>query len=291
MSVYVDVARYIEIAKICQYLYATEIATQQFYKRSTLNRNYAQLLYLVRKPIEYKFSVDPTNSTLNSTAIYMIGLCGKLRPIAESIIDAVPCIAPVILTNPVTQTIDEGDPVTFFITAYGTSLTYQWQKDGSNIVGETGTSYAIATVTTGDAGSYRCIVTNGCGMATSTAATLTVTSTALSFTIGWSASDPFVDESTPLTITNSQSVSFVSGANLIFSGDLTAFSNNYVMWSWPVGEPTPTLWSNGDPAIVINQGPIPDATVRAVWTVGALKYTCSRIQMTLNPTLGLRLNH
>ena len=291
MSVYVDVARYIEIAKICQYLYATEIATQQFYKRSTLNRNYALLLYLVRKPIEYKFSVDPTNSTLNATALYMIGLCGKFRQIAEALIDGVPCIAPVILTNPVTQAIDEGDPVTFFITAYGTNLTYQWQKDGSNIVGETGTSYTIGTVAIGDAGSYRCVVTNTCGVANSTAAVLTVTATALNFTIGWSASDPFVDTSTPLTITNSQSIPFVSGANLIYSGALVAFANNYVMWSWPAAEPTPTLWSNGDPSTAINQGPIPDATVRDVWTVGGLKYTCSRIQMTLNTSLDLRLIH
>ena len=86
--------------------------------------------------------------------------------------------APVISTDPQSQTITAGQPVTFTVAASGAApFTYQWQRNGSNIAGATSASYSIAAVQASDNGaSFRCVVTNGSGTATSAAATLTVTS-------------------------------------------------------------------------------------------------------------------
>jgi glucose/arabinose dehydrogenase len=84
--------------------------------------------------------------------------------------------APVITNQPQSQTIAQGNPVTFTVTATGTNpLTYQWRKNTVNITGATNSSYTIASVTTGHAGNYTVVVTNSAGNTTSNIATLTVT--------------------------------------------------------------------------------------------------------------------
>ena len=61
------------------------------------------------------------------------------------------------------------------------TLTYQWQKNSVNVTngghyaGCTTATLTISTADSSDAASYRCVVTGGCGSATSNAATLTVT--------------------------------------------------------------------------------------------------------------------
>jgi len=62
--------------------------------------------------------------------------------------------------------------------ATGTApLSYQWQKNGANINGATGSAYQTPPVSLADNNStYRAVVTNALGTATSNAATLAVTS-------------------------------------------------------------------------------------------------------------------
>src|SRR6266496_1222984 len=93
---------------------------------------------------------------------------------AAIIIDVPTCTAPSVSVNPSSATKTVGQSVTFSVTASGTGpLSYQWRKDGGN-VGTNSSSYSIASVVTADAGNYDVVVTNGCGTATSSAATLTV---------------------------------------------------------------------------------------------------------------------
>jgi hypothetical protein len=103
------------------------------------------------------------------------------------------CVAPSITTHPVSATKLVGESVTFSVTATGTApLSYQWRKNGSSISGATGSSYTIASVTMGDAGSYDVVVTNGCGSATSNAAVLTVNKANTTTTIISDTPDPSV---------------------------------------------------------------------------------------------------
>jgi photosystem II stability/assembly factor-like uncharacterized protein len=86
---------------------------------------------------------------------------------------------PSITSSPSHATKYEGESVTFNVSASGsTPKYYQWQLDKgsgySNIEGATSYSYTISTVSIGDEGTYRCVVSNECGTAYSAGAILTV---------------------------------------------------------------------------------------------------------------------
>ena len=81
---------------------------------------------------------------------------------------------PTITTHPANTIAYAGNAATFSVVTAGTGLTYQWQKDGVNIAGATTPNYTIISVVTGDAGTYRVIVTNASGTITSNGAVLTV---------------------------------------------------------------------------------------------------------------------
>ncbi|MFC1586652.1 immunoglobulin domain-containing protein, partial [Fibrobacterota bacterium] len=81
---------------------------------------------------------------------------------------------PEITVHPSPQTVDEGGPAVFSVTAIGTGVTYQWQKDGTNIPGATGTQHTISAATMPDEGAYRCVAGNAAGNDTSNGAGLNV---------------------------------------------------------------------------------------------------------------------
>jgi uncharacterized protein (TIGR03437 family) len=83
---------------------------------------------------------------------------------------------PTITGHPASQTVTQGQPATFGVTADGSAtLNYQWQRNQVNISGATSATYMIASAPASDNGAkYRCVVTNSFGTATSNEATLTV---------------------------------------------------------------------------------------------------------------------
>jgi hypothetical protein len=66
------------------------------------------------------------------------------------------------------------ESITFYVTASGDALSYTWTKDGSDL-GVDNDTLTIDSLTMDDAGVYVVTVSNDCGEATSTVATLTVT--------------------------------------------------------------------------------------------------------------------
>lgn len=98
--------------------------------------------------------------------------------VATLTVTGVAATAPSITTQPLSQTANVGGAVSFTVAATGTSpLSYQWRKDGTAISGATGASYTIASVASGDAGSYSVLVSNSAGSVTSSSASLTVQTT------------------------------------------------------------------------------------------------------------------
>lgn len=84
-------------------------------------------------------------------------------------------VAPQITTQPQPVLASIGAPVSFSVAARGkTPLTYQWQKNGTNISLATSSTFTIGTSVADDAGDYRVIVSNDSGSATSTAVHLTL---------------------------------------------------------------------------------------------------------------------
>ena len=83
--------------------------------------------------------------------------------------------APVFTVNPTTQEVVAGATVTLFASvASNPSSSYQWQQDGVNIIGATGTSLAIYDFQAANVGTYTVIATNSQGSATSSGAVLTL---------------------------------------------------------------------------------------------------------------------
>ena len=95
---------------------------------------------------------------------------------------AAPCFAPTITSQPLSQSICGGQPVTFSV---GSNLlpsagTFEWFRDTVSLGVGTSSTYSIATVQASDAGLYRCVLRDNCNpsVATVSSATarLTVTS-------------------------------------------------------------------------------------------------------------------
>lgn len=72
--------------------------------------------------------------------------------------------------QPQSQSVEVGDKVTLSITASGTSISFQWMKDGVDIPNATSYSYVIDSVVQADSGFYSCRVSNICNEAYSDSA-------------------------------------------------------------------------------------------------------------------------
>jgi len=83
-------------------------------------------------------------------------------------------LPPAISVDPVGATVDSLTNVTFSVRAQGALLRFQWQKDGTNLVGSTSPDLTVSAVTTNDNGSYRVLASNSQGTVTSQPAVLVV---------------------------------------------------------------------------------------------------------------------
>lgn len=173
----------------------------------------------------FTYSAPPSGSASFSFVVsYPSGLTGNqavtfaadyrlnsiLTPIAVSSITLTSgssgATAPVISTQPQSQTVTAGASVTFSVAASGTApLSYQWKKGTVEIVGATNSSYTISASVSGDAGSYFVSVSNGSGSVTSNAASLTVNA----------ASTP------PYSVTASSATYSTAGGQITFNVTMT----------------------------------------------------------------------
>ncbi|MDP4275538.1 MAG: immunoglobulin domain-containing protein, partial [Bacteroidota bacterium] len=128
-----------------------------------------------------------------------------------------------INSQPASQTVCAGSTVSFSVTATGAgTLTYQWQKGGSNISGATGSTLTLTNVASSDGGSYVCIVNSGtCPKAVnSAAAVLTVNSLP---TVSFSGvTSPYCQNASPVTLTGSPLGGTFSGSAVTDIGGGTA---------------------------------------------------------------------
>lgn len=82
---------------------------------------------------------------------------------------------PAITTQPLSQTLSSGGALTLSVSASGYSpLSYQWQFDGTNIDGATGSSLVLTNASLTDGGEYSVIASDAEGSVTSTVAVVTL---------------------------------------------------------------------------------------------------------------------
>ena len=92
---------------------------------------------------------------------------------------------PVISKEPVNKGVIEGQTATFFIQAQGDTLTYQWFKNDTLVVGATDSTYTTpSTILSDNKSTFKCVVTNTAGSDTSNNAILYVTATGSRVTEG-----------------------------------------------------------------------------------------------------------
>jgi hypothetical protein len=115
---------------------------------------------------------DVTAANAATYKVVVTGSAGSL-PSDNAVLTVI--TPPTITTEPLSQTISQGNSVTFSVVASGTTpFTYVWRK-GSDIIGTaTGSSYTINGVTLANEGTYTVTVSNSAGSDTSVGAVLTV---------------------------------------------------------------------------------------------------------------------
>jgi uncharacterized delta-60 repeat protein len=79
-----------------------------------------------------------------------------------------------ITDQPVSQSVAVGKNAIFSVSATGTTLSYQWLKEGTNLLDATAADLVLTNVSFADAAGYSVIVANPLGSVTSIVATLTV---------------------------------------------------------------------------------------------------------------------
>ena len=83
-------------------------------------------------------------------------------------------VAPAITTQPIALAVTEGQAAKFSVTASGSTLSYQWTKNGVALPAANASSYTIAAASLDSAGNYAVAVRNSAGSVTSSTASLTV---------------------------------------------------------------------------------------------------------------------
>jgi hypothetical protein len=128
-----------------------------------------------------------TNVQLTDAGTYSVLVTNTLGSTNVSATLAV-VFAPAIIQQPQSQTVASYNGASFFVAANGTGpLSYQWRKNGNNLVnggnisGATSTNLNLASVTLSDAGNYDVVVTSPYASTNSTVAVLTVPQTVLKF--------------------------------------------------------------------------------------------------------------
>ena len=136
-------------------------------------------------PISGATNASATTATLTLAAVtsadagnYTVTVTNTANSVTSSaaaLTVTVPVLPPAITTPPASQTVTPGQTVTFSVAVSGTApFSYQWQRDSVDRPGRTSPTLSLTSVTGGDAGAYRVVVTNAQGTATSAAATLAV---------------------------------------------------------------------------------------------------------------------
>lgn len=277
MAIELTTPQILEIAKASQYMTVINIANQQVLKGGDVNQRQARLIYIVRKSVQNRYDLNPSDPTLVATGNYLFSLL-RNWPAAQNRINAVAGGVPVI-TNPSNVNIVVGQNAVFTVAVTSSSsYTVQWYRNGSAIVGATGLSYTLTNGQLSDSGSlFNAVATNSAGSEASLTASLTVT-TSLSLQWWFGPADPFPDLSVGIdTLSYQISQAFANPAVINYPSG--AENNQFNVLRYPSTQNDFTVWVN----VQTNQGTIPDFVMRPILNINGFKYVISKNAMSLDP--------
>ena len=125
-------------------------------------------------------SYTRTNAQVSDEGSYAVVVTNSFGGVTSSVATLTVVDSPLITTQPQSRSVVAGSNVTFSVTASGSSLAYQWRKngsalaDGGNVFDATTATLTLSGVTQTDTATYTVVITNFAGSVTSAVATLTV---------------------------------------------------------------------------------------------------------------------
>jgi glucose/arabinose dehydrogenase len=154
------------VVGVGEYFYADYCANRLYIVNPTTGAGREFASGVVGNPIDLKMGTD------GSLYYAARGESGVVKRIQYA-----PGNPPTIVQSPENVTRGVGQNAPFSCSAAGpTPITYQWQRNQTDIPSATGNTYTLNNVQAGDNGAkFRCVATNPFGSANSTEATLTVT--------------------------------------------------------------------------------------------------------------------
>ena len=189
-----------------------------------------------------------------------------------SVVATLQVFDPFIATQPTNQFATIGQSVVFNVSPAATApVGYQWQKNGTNLVGATLASLSLSSVQRSDAGAYDVIVTNALGRVTSLVAALSV-NLALADTL-----NPIVDNAV-------YSLTEQSDGKILVAGSFTNLGGLGIGY---LGR----LFSNGQINPQFNPGPDQAVSAVAIQPDGKILVGGQFTQLSAEPVANLaRLN-
>lgn len=122
-------------------------------------------------------SLSLTNVQLSDAGSYTVEVSGTCGSTVVDAGDLTVNAATTITQQPVSQTICEGEDVTFTVAATGDGLAYNWRKGNLFLLNETSSILEMTNTPTSRTGLYEAVVVGTCGQAVSDPFDLVVTST------------------------------------------------------------------------------------------------------------------
>lgn len=290
MAVFIPIQQYIALGHISAYLAGTDTANDNALKGASLSNGLRNLILTVTEGIEWAFSLNPNDPTLDATGLYLYALCGRYVAKAINILNNQAAAVP-ILSGPSNQSVNVGATAIFSVSVTSTlPVIFQWFLNGVIIPGATGATYSVLNAQLSQSGSfYSVAVTNGAGTTTSSQAALTVTSVITGFLYYTSVnpgptlqsnSDPFAYQSN-YTITHNSPISIPISVE--------AGSNQFLVVKVPSTESAKTTWFSTN----LDQGVIPppaDFVFATPVTFGGFTYYFTKQLISLDPSQPLILS-
>jgi hypothetical protein len=122
-------------------------------------------------------SLTVTNAQSGNAGIYSVVVSGTCSLPQTNSATLVVNSNVIVSAGPSNQTVCQGSPASFSVTASGTALVYQWYHASTPLAGQTGPGLMLTNVQPSDAGPYTVIVSGHCGIPRTNSATLTVNGT------------------------------------------------------------------------------------------------------------------
>lgn len=286
MAVFIPIQQYITLGHISAYLAGNDTANDNALKGGSLSNGLRNLILTVTEGIEWAFSLNPNDPTLDATGLYLYALCGRYVAKAINILNNQAAAVPIV-SGPSNQSVNVGATAIFSVSVTSTlPVIFQWFLNGVIIPGATGATYSVLNAQLSQSGGfYSVAVTNGAGTTTSSQGILTVSAALVALT-WYGSSDPG-----PNLQANVDNLSYQISTNIThnqpisISIPLAATPNMFFVTKVPIAESIKTTWFNTP----LNSGSIPDANYQNYIQFNGFTYYYSRTAISLDSTQPLIL--